>query len=107
MSVLIKIARGIGNSHGVSSLRPWIYRIALHEASNQRRWWFRHKRRETSMEPQFGKDENEGYVLGLKDTLVDSAPFPFEDAAHEEVLAKVEHELRSVPEPYRTIVVLR
>src|SRR6202012_3533206 len=37
--VFIKIYRGIGNFHGDSSLRTWIYRIALHEASNQRRWW--------------------------------------------------------------------
>ena len=59
------------------------------------------------MEPQLISDENEGYILGLKDTLVDSAPSPFEDAAHEEVRAKVEQELRLVAEPYRTVVVLR
>src|ERR1700730_15504245 len=28
-----------------------VYRIALHEAANRRRWWFRHKARETSIEP--------------------------------------------------------
>src|SRR2546423_1960545 len=105
--VFLKVFRGIKRFHGEASLKTWVYRIALHEASNQRRWWFRHKRRETSMEPQFSNDENEGYVLGLKDTLVDSAPSPFEDAAHEEVRAKVEQELRLVPEPYRTVVVLR
>src|SRR6059058_4603172 len=81
--VFLKIFRGIKRFHGEASLKTWVYRIALHEASNQRRWWFRHKRRETSMEPQFTSDENEGYILGLKDTLVDSASSPFEDAAHE------------------------
>lgn len=105
--VFLKIFRGIKRFHGEASLKTWVYRIALHEASNQRRWWFRHKRRETSMEPQLISDENEGYILGLKDTLVDSAPSPFEDAAHEEVRAKVEQELRLVAEPYRTVVVLR
>ena len=49
--VFIKVFRGIGRFHADSSLKTWIYRIALHEASNQRRWWFRHKRRETSIEP--------------------------------------------------------
>src|SRR5437667_3435618 len=83
--VFLKVFRGIKRFHGEASLKTWIYRIALHEASNQRRWWFRHKRRETSMEPQLISDENEGYILGLKDTLMDSAPSPFEDAAHEEV----------------------
>ena len=37
--------------HGESSLKTWIYRIAVHEASNRRRWWFRHKAKETSIEP--------------------------------------------------------
>src|SRR5262249_12042066 len=32
---------------------------------------------------------------------------PFENLAHEEVRAKVEQELRQVPEPYRTVVILR
>ncbi len=34
------------SSNGDASLRTWLYRIALHEASNQRRWWSRHKRQE-------------------------------------------------------------
>ena len=36
--VFVKVFRGVGNFHGESSLRTWIYRIALREASNQRRW---------------------------------------------------------------------
>ncbi len=105
--VFIKVFRGIKSFHGNASLKTWLYRIALHEASNQRRWWFRHKRRETTMEPQFECEGREECLPGLKDTLIDSAPSPFEDAAHEEVRAKVEQELRLVPEPYRTVVVLR
>ena len=46
-------------------------------------------------------------VQGLKETLVDGHDSPFESAAHEEVRAKVELELRQVAEPYRTVVVLR
>ncbi len=49
--VFIKVFRGIRRFNADSSLKTWIYRIALHEASNQRRWWFRHKGRETSIEP--------------------------------------------------------
>src|ERR1700734_3259757 len=49
--VFLKVFRGMKNFHGGSSLKTWIYRIALHEASNRRRWWFRHKSRETSIEP--------------------------------------------------------
>src|SRR5215469_16244049 len=44
--VFVKVFRGVGNFHGESTLRTWIYRIALREASNQRRWWSRHKQQE-------------------------------------------------------------
>ena len=43
--VFLKVFRGMKHFHGESSLKTWIYRIALHEAANRRRWWFRHRRR--------------------------------------------------------------
>jgi RNA polymerase sigma-70 factor (ECF subfamily) len=92
--------------HGESSLKTWIYRIAIHEASNRRRWWFRHKARETSMEPMQAEG-SEDFVPGYKDTLMDQGESPLECMAHEEVRSRVEEELRKVAEPYRTTVVLR
>jgi RNA polymerase sigma-70 factor, ECF subfamily len=104
--VFIKIYRGIGSFNGDASLRTWIYRIALREASNQRRWWGRHKRQEITLETEFG-DTNDGQRLCLKDTLVDGQESPFDRAAHEEVRARVEQELRQIPEPFHAVVVLR
>src|SRR2546422_9661493 len=43
--VFVKVFKGIRHFHGVSSLRSWIYRIAVHEASNHRRSWLRRHRR--------------------------------------------------------------
>ena len=103
--VFLKVFRGIKRFNGQASLKTWIYRIALHEASNQRRWWFRHKRRETSMEGAPGEDESQSF--GLKETLVDEHESPFDLAAHEEIRSKVEEELAQVPEPFRTTLVLR
>jgi RNA polymerase sigma-70 factor (ECF subfamily) len=103
--VFLKVFRGIKRFNGQASLKTWIYRIALHEASNQRRWWFRHKRRETSMEGTPGEDENQNF--GLKETLADEHESPFDLAAHEEIRSKVEEELAQVPEPFRTTLVLR
>ena len=104
--VFLKVFRGMKQFHGESSLKTWMYRIALHEASNRRRWWFRHKSRETSIEPaETSLAAPTGG--GIKDSLVDDADSPFEHFAHEEVRARVEEELRQVPEPYRTAVVLR
>src|ERR1700686_754812 len=49
--VFLKVFRGMKHFHGGSSLKTWIYRIALHEAANRRRGWVRHKSKETSIEP--------------------------------------------------------
>jgi RNA polymerase sigma-70 factor (ECF subfamily) len=104
--IFIKIYRGIGGFHGDASLRTWIYRIALREASNQRRWWGRHKRQELTIETEFG-DSSDGEPICLKDTLVDGHESPFDRAASEELRARVEAELRLIPEPFHTAVVLR
>src|SRR6266702_8898441 len=100
--VFLKVFRGVKRFHGQSSLKTWIYRIAVHEASNRRRWWYRHKARETSMEPPLS-DPNPG-VSALEDALIDPADSPFENVVHEEIRSHVEEELRNVSEPYRTTV---
>lgn len=106
--VFIKVFRGIKRFNGESSLKTWIYRIALHEASNHKRWWFRHKAKETSMEPaDNGETSESGPGLGLKDTLVDEGVSPFESIVQGELRARVEQELQQVQEPYRTTVILR
>jgi RNA polymerase sigma-70 factor (ECF subfamily) len=104
--VFLKVFRGMRRFNGASSLKTWMYRIAIHEASNQRRWWFRHKGRETSIEPAT-TDSDEGTAQGLKDTLVDESASPFDAMQQEELRARVEEELRHVQEPYRTTVILR
>ena len=104
--VFLKVFRGMKHFHGGSSLKTWIYRIAVHEASNRRRWWFRHKAKETSIEPT-QVDQEDYPMLALKDTLADEGDSPFENVMHEEVRARVEQELRNVPEPFRTTVILR
>lgn len=104
--VFLKVFRGIRSFHGDSSLRTWIYRIALREAYNQRRWWSRHRGREVTIEPETAAGA-ERTATGLKDVLVDPHESPFETVAHEEIRAQVEAELRRLPEPFRTVVVLR
>jgi RNA polymerase sigma-70 factor, ECF subfamily len=103
--VFLKVFRGMKQFHGESSLKTWIYRIALHEASNRRRWWFRHKAKETSIEPPETNEESN--LHGLVDTLRDEHESPFDNLVHAEVRAHVEGELRKVAEPYRTTVILR
>jgi RNA polymerase sigma-70 factor, ECF subfamily len=99
--VFLKVFRAMPRFHGEASLKTWIYRIAIHEASNHRRWWFRHKGRETSME------RDPARASSLKETLPDPGRSPFDNVAQEEVRAKVEAELRQLAEPFRTTVILR
>jgi RNA polymerase sigma-70 factor (ECF subfamily) len=100
--VFVKVFRGIGHFHGEASLRTWIYRIALHEALNQRRWWSRHQKQQVTIEP----DGDDRYP-SAGESLVDPHDSPFDAAAHAEIAARVESALREVPEPFRTVVVLR
>jgi RNA polymerase sigma-70 factor (ECF subfamily) len=101
--VFLKVFRGMKHFHGESSLKTWMYRIALHEAANRRRWWFRHKAHEASIEPvEVGDCEFSG-----EDRLVDQGESPFEKFAHEEVRTAVADALHDVPEPYQTAVILR
>jgi RNA polymerase sigma-70 factor (ECF subfamily) len=101
--VFLKVFRGIQHFNGGSSLKTWVYRIALHEASNRRRWWFRHKSRETSLEPLNCEES----PSALEERLRDPRESPFDSLAHGEMRARVEAELRQVPEPYRSTVILR
>src|ERR1700722_402793 len=64
--VFVKIFRGVGSFNGHSSLRTWIYRIALREASNSRRWWMRHKQQEVPIEQEIAEGGN-GHNVLLKD----------------------------------------
>jgi RNA polymerase sigma-70 factor (ECF subfamily) len=100
--VFVKVFRGIGHFHGEASLRTWIYRIALHEALNQRRWWSRHQKQELALDAE--ADDQHAAPM---ESLIDPQESPFDAAAHAEVAARVEAALRDVPEPFRTVVVLR
>jgi RNA polymerase sigma-70 factor, ECF subfamily len=105
--VFLKVFRGMKQFHGQSTLKTWIYRIALHEASNRRRWWFRHKSKETTMEPQENGVGEQSMFSVYEAAMVDKHKSPFENAADDQLRARIELELRNVPEPYRTTVVLR
>ena len=104
--VFVKVFRGVGNFHGESTLRTWVYRIALHEASNQRRWWMRHKQREIPIEQEM-TDGDCGTPVRLKEMLVDPSESPYDIAVHAENRTRVEAALSQVPEPFRTTLILR
>lgn len=103
--VFVKVFRNISSFHGDASLRTWIYRIALHEASNQRRWWSRHKQHELTIDEQLENDEGETFCMA--DALAARDASPYECAAHAQLGERVVAALRTLPEAFREVVVLR
>jgi RNA polymerase sigma-70 factor, ECF subfamily len=97
--VFLKVFRGMKQFNGQSSLKTWIYRIALHEASNRRRWWFRPEEQDSNPSPLPSRE--------IREALVDGRESPYESAVHEEVREHIEAELQNVPEPFRTTLILR
>lgn len=104
--VFVKVFRGIGGFHSESSLCTWIYKIALHEGLNQRRWWLRHKQQEITIETEASESDC-GEPLRLKDMLVDPAELPDQILFHREAREEIEAALRKVPEPFRMALILR
>jgi RNA polymerase sigma-70 factor, ECF subfamily len=96
--VFLKAFRGLRGFRGSSSIRTWLYRIALREASNYRRWRWRHQRNQTSMELV-----DPGELRGEDERPAS----PFEQLAAWEVQAMVRRGLARVPEPFRAALVLR
>lgn len=101
-SVFIKVFKGIRYFHGQSSLRTWMYRIAVHEASNHRRGWLRRKWHEA-----FSLDDDQEFPDGRMLRLSEQPETPYEIAESSERRWQVQRALASLTQPYRTVVVLR
>ncbi len=98
--VFLKAFRGIRGFRQGSSLKTWLYRIAIREALNQMRWFKRHHRNETSIDAD---REESSAALQLKDL----GATPFEQLAAREIQETVQGALLLVPEAFRSAVILR
>lgn len=98
--VFLKVFRNIGSFRGQSSLKTWIYRIAVNEAYNHRRWFTRHKKQEVGLEAD--QDSR-----SCQDILPDTGSSPFDVALDQEYHELVEQALKSLNPIFRSAVVLR
>ena len=98
--VFLKVFRSVGSFRGQSSLKTWIYRIAVNEAHNRRRWFGRHRRGEIGLEA-------DGDGRGYLDHLSDAARSPYDLALNEEWKSAIEKALDSLNPVFRSAVVLR
>ena len=99
--VFLKVFRNIGTFRGQSSLKTWIYRIAVNEVHNYRRWVFRHKRREVVIEEEQEGGRNYG------DTVPDRGRSPYDCALDGEKRVMIEEALARINPVFRAAVVLR
>jgi RNA polymerase sigma-70 factor, ECF subfamily len=99
--VFLKVFRNIASFRGESSLKTWVYRIAVNEARNHQRWSSRHCRQEVAL----GADPGEPH--GPEDWLPDPGQSPFEVTLDHERHVLVEEALARVNPNFRAALVLR
>lgn len=100
-NVFVKVVRGIGQFHGQSSLKTWMYRIAVREALNYRRGWFRRHLHEP-----FSIDEESADPVAATASSQDFSD-PYETLEQAERQALVKAALEGLPVLYRTVLLLR
>ena len=99
--VFLKVFRNLAGFRGQSSLRTWIYRIAVNEAHNRRRWLFRHRRGETGLDEFFDDGDSR------ERPLVDASESPFDFAMNREARLLLEEGLAAVNPVFRAALILR
>jgi len=103
--VFLKIFRSISSFRQDSSLKTWIYRIAVNEARNHRRWFSRHRRQEVCLEGDARSFETESHRY--QDWLPDPGRSPFDLALDRETEALIEEALLKLNPKFRAALVLR
>jgi RNA polymerase sigma-70 factor (ECF subfamily) len=99
--VFLKIFRNVNHFRGDSTLRTWVYRIAVNESHNRRRWLFRHRRGETGLEESF--EDNDCH----EKPLMDAGETPFDFTMNREAQLLLEEGLAAISPVFRSAVVLR
>jgi len=97
--VFLRVFRTIHSFRGQSSLRTWIYRIAVNQARNRHRFWRRRHRAD-----QVSLDE---HVALHGDFLSGSETTPDRLLAQKELATRLQNALDRLPFDQRTAIVLR
>ncbi|MGQ9633756.1 MAG: sigma-70 family RNA polymerase sigma factor [Bryobacteraceae bacterium] len=98
--VFLKVFRKIGSFRGDSSLKTWIYRIAVNEAHNHSRWHGRHHRNQVGL-------EEAGEARSVSEGLVSPGVSPYEYVLGQEWQHMLEAALAELDPPFRSVLVLR
>lgn len=97
--VFLKVFRKVGAFQQKSSLKTWIYRIAVNEAYNFRRSSSRHRSYEIALD---GNDD-----FSYSNTVPDTAPTPFDLVSGAETVRLINEALQELSPAFRSAVILR
>lgn len=98
--VFLKVFRNIRKFRGNSSLKTWIYRIAVNEAYNHQRWFSRHHGLEIGL-------PREADRRLFETTVADPGRSPFQLTSDRETRDLVEQALSKLNPNFRAAVILR
>jgi len=98
--VFLKAFKGIRHFRQGSSLKTWLYRIAIREALNHRRWFKRHLQKNVYIDAE----PEEGFA---QIDVEDLSATPFDQLAAQEIQVAVQGALLQVQEVFRSAVILR
>jgi RNA polymerase sigma-70 factor, ECF subfamily len=98
--VFLKAFKGIRHFRQGSSLKTWLYRIAIREALNSRRWFKRHVQKSVSIDAE----PEQGFA---PIDVEDLSATPFDQLAAQEIQIAVQGALQQVPDVFRSAVILR
>ena len=97
--VFLRVFRTIHRFRGQSSLRTWIYRIAVNQARNRHRFWRRrHRCDQVSLDQHI---EAHGDLVSAGESTPDRV------LAQKELAERLQHALDHLPFDQRTAIVLR
>jgi RNA polymerase sigma-70 factor, ECF subfamily len=97
--VFLQVFRMLHQFRGQSSLRTWIYRIAVNQARNRHRFWRRRRRAD-----QVSLDD---HMARHGDFFSDAEPWPDRVLARKELAGRLQLALDRLPFEQRTAIVLR
>jgi RNA polymerase sigma-70 factor, ECF subfamily len=98
--VFLKVFRSIGSFREQSSLKTWVYRIAVNEARNHRRSFLRHRKQEVRL-------ESDVETPGCSEWVPDPGPSPFEITLDHEAQKLIETALTEINPNFRAALILR
>jgi RNA polymerase sigma-70 factor, ECF subfamily len=97
--VFLRVFRTIARFRGQSSLRTWIYRIAVNQARNRHRFWRRrHRADQVSLDQHIA---THGELLSASESTPDRV------LAQKELAERLQRALDALPFDQRTAIVLR